>query len=81
MLIRNMAMSILGCTGRTVAIQTKAVLVCLDSAPVWPHLEQCVSVWGSPFWRNVEELSCGQRNSSAIGLGVVCGEAERPGLL
>ena len=37
--------------------------------------------WGSPFWRNGEELPRGQRNYVKIGLGVLCGEAERPGLL
>ena len=60
------------------ATQTRGVVVHLDSALVWPHLEQCVLEWGSPLWRNGEKREMIQRRRAKMGLGAVCGEAERP---
>ena len=37
-------------------------------------------MWGSLFWRSGKELERFQR-SAEMGLGAVCGEAERRGLL
>ena len=63
------------------ATQTRGVVVHLDSALGWPHVEQCVPEWGSPLWRNGEKREMIQRRRAKVGLGAVCGEAERPRLL
>lgn len=51
-----------------------------NSALVWLHLQQCVPVWGSLFWRSGEELEWAHRRSAKMGLGATCGKAERWGL-
>jgi len=74
-------MCVLGCTGRSVATQTRRVFIRLGSALVRAHLEYCVPVWGSPLWRSSEKLERVHRRSTKSVLGTICEEAERPRLL
>ena len=69
MLTTNEASCIQDCSRKSMATQARAVLIPLDSALLWPRLEQCVPAWAVRCWRNGQQLDGVQRRSVKMGLG------------
>ena len=61
---------ILGCIKRSVASRLKDTILCLYSAPMRPHLQYCVQLWGPQHKKGMDLLERVQRRAMKMIRGL-----------